>query len=404
MLELRPFAGHVVVGDHAARVVAPPYDALSPETRAALAASDPDSYLGALPPGATGGVTAALEAALARCREHLAGLLAGGRFRRLERPSLLVLAIGAGARRGVAIVGDVAVGAYTDGRIRPHERTRDDRVAELVRYLEVVGVASSAVAVTQRPHPDVTAATAPVLATTPTVAFRDDDGIDIALWVVDDAAATAALTAAVDAAGTGYVADGHHRAAAAARFAQVHGHGHDVPGGRVLTAVLPSDHLAVLPFHRRIDGAVTADDPRAAEAVLERIRAAGFALAPLDAPAVPSTHGTLHVVVAGRWYAADGASLVADDPVEGLDVRLFERHLVPAVGADTPPAPVAAPLGLTVLDVPGAVGVALRPAAIDEVLAIADTGGTTPAKTTYVTPKLRSGLVVTPRSDAAPGT
>lgn len=419
MLELRPFTGHVVAAERARQVVAPPYDALEPTARAALAAADPDSYLGALPSGAAGDA-GQREAALARCRTHLEQLFAAGRFRALPGPTIGVLTLTVGADRAVAVVGDVPVPAFAaleggparpfddgDGLVRPHEHVREDRVAALSRYLEVVGVASSPVALTQRPSAAVTAATDAVTVTPPDLAYRADDGVDVALWCVTDPATCRSLTDAVGSAGPAFLADGHHRSAAAIRYASSVGASVDEPAGRVLCAVLPSDHLRVHPFHRRLDGVLPRHDGAAAvDALLDRVRSCGAAVAALVGPQLPSGEHRVTLTAGGRWWELDVTPLVRDDdPVEALDVRVVERDLAPLLtggGRDHPaPTPVPAPLGLAALVAPGAIGLALHPPGVDTVLAVATAGRSVPAKTTYVAPKLRSGLVVTPRSRSA---
>lgn len=431
MLELHPFTGHLVAAERAHRVVAPPYDALDPTARATLAATDPDSYLGALPPG-TAADTDQLETVLTRCRSHLDRLLATGRYRALPGPAIAVLAFGAGTGRAVAVVGDVPTTAFASlaaeadapspgrpGSVLPHEQVDERRVHQLARYLDVVGVASSPVALSQRPSSSVTAATASVMATAPDLAYRADDGVDVALWAVTDPMRCRALTAAVADAGPAFLADGHHRGAAAVRHAAHVGAGPDEPASRVLCAVLPSDHLTVHPFHRRLDDVLPTDeDPgdrrAAAEAALDRVRealiAAGVTVTDVPAGTTPTRPHHVVLTAAGNWWALDVSALVrSGDLVEALDVRLVERDLLPllrtATGRHGTVVPVAAPLGTTALVAPGAVGLALHPPDIGTVLAVAAAGRTLPPKTTYVTPKLRSGLVVTPRGrSATPGT
>jgi uncharacterized protein (DUF1015 family) len=394
-----PFEGYVVADEGAHGVVAPPYDALTPAQRRALAAADPNSFLNVLPPAGPEAV-ADLEHTLAACRRSLDRLLQEGLYVRLPGPVLAVVALGSGADRTVGIVGDLPVEAFSAGEVLPHERIRDDRATQLRRYLEVVGVASSPVAVTHRPHPAVTAVTAPVLERDPIVAYRGEDEVDVALWVVTDADEQRRLTDALEAAGTLYVADGHHRAAAVLAYAEAHGTTSDAPAGRVLTAAIPSDHLHVLPFHRLLP-----DVPHlGVEEVLARLHAAGIAPVPLAEPTQPGRPGTVALTVGGRWFLLDLHDRAVDDAVEGLDARLVERELLPILLDDRDGAsidhrlePVAAPAGLGALEVPGAVGIALAPPDVEAVLRVSDLGATMPAKTTYVTPKLRSGLVVAPR-------
>ncbi|MEX1162732.1 MAG: DUF1015 family protein [Nitriliruptor sp.] len=399
MFELRPFTGEVVIAERAHRIVAPPYDALDPAARAALAAADPDSYLGALPPGTTGGGDAVLDAALSSCRTHLEHLLATGRYRPVGGPAVGVLELRSGTSRATAIVGDVPVGAFADGGVLPHEQVTDARVHALARYLEVVGVASSPVALAQEPDHEVTSATEAAIADPPDVAYRAEDGVDVALWCITAPDVRERLCAAVAGAGRSFLADGHHRAAAATRYARAVGAGADDPAGRVLCAVLPTDHLGVLAFHRRIDDVLP--DAAASSRMFDRIAAADLPVARLDRPAAPDRAHTVTLTAGGRWWHLDVSSLVrADDVVEALDVQLVERDVVPLVRSEIPEAEVVAvptPLGLGALDRPGSVGIALHPPAVEDVLTVARAGRTVPPKTTYITPKLRSGLLVTRR-------
>ncbi|MFA9443977.1 DUF1015 family protein [Egicoccus sp. AB-alg6-2] len=402
MAELLPFVGHVVAGGGAHAVVAPPYDALTPAQRTAMAAADPRSFLNVLPPSGPE-VEADLEHTLRACRRNLDRLLGDGHFRPIADPALAVVAIGTGADRATAIVGDLEVGAFTatgEDRVLPHERVRPARVANLVRYLEVVGIASSPVALTHRPHPAVPAATAAATARPPDVAYRDEAGTDLALWLVDDADLQAELRAAVAAAGRLFVADGHHRAAAVAA--------HRPGTGRVLSAILPGDHLRILPFHRRIHGLGT---PVPAEALLQRLRDRGLLLQPLDGASPPAVPGIVHLAIGGTWWAVDlRERRTGAGPVESLDARRAEREVLAPLlaaaedpGTDTDPAndprvvAVPAPQGLASLAAPDVVGVALAPPALEDVLAVAEAGEVMPPKTTYVLPKLRSGLLVVSR-------
>jgi uncharacterized protein (DUF1015 family) len=416
-----PFEGHVVADEGAHGVVAPPYDALSPAQRRALAAADPNSFLNVLPPAGPE-ATADLEHTLAACRRNLDRLIADELYVPLPAPILAVVALGEAPDRSVGIVGDLPVEAFSDGRVLPHERIRDDRVDQLRRYLEVVGVASSPVAVTHRPHPAVAAATAPILQRDAVVAFRGDDGVDVALWLVTDPGEQAELAAALDAAGTLYVADGHHRAAAVLAFADRQGATSATPAGRVLTAAIPCDHLHVLPFHRLVRDV----GHLGLAEVVRRLGAHGMATRAVDGPTAPSAPGTVVLTAEGRWLTVDLRDRVVDDEIEGLDVRLVERELLPVLLEDLAPPPtadasggsgasdadasvgarvaarprvetVAAPAGLGALSRPDAVGIALAPPDVEAILRVSDRGATMPPKTTYVAPKLRSGLLVVPR-------
>lgn len=401
----RPFTCHLVAPARAEAVVAPPYDSLTPDQRSAMAAADPESFLNALPPAGPGS-DADLASTLESCRRNVQRFVATGRFLPLAGPVLAIVTLESGGDRTVAIVGDLPASAFdldatgALGMVRPHERVDPARVDQLARYLEVVGVASSPVAVAHRPSDAVAAATAPVLERPPRIGFQGDDGVDIAVWIVNDEREQAALADAVEGAGTLYVADGHHRAAAAGARA-VSGGSRGV--GSVLTAVIPTDHLAVLPFHRRLVGA---PDP-SPQGVLRRLREVADP-DELDVPWQPDRPGCVAVTAGGRWWRLDLRDHVQPGPVEGLDVRLVERSILPALLDGASPAPfgspgmprvepVPGPAGLAALERDGTVGIALAPPRAEAILEVADAGQVMPPKTTYVTPKLRSGIFLAPR-------
>lgn len=394
--------GHLVAPARAHAVVAPPYDALTPEQRSAMAAADPESFLNALPASGPGD-GAELERTLVACRATVERLVSAGRFLAIDRPCLGVVGLGAPPDRTVAVVGDLPVEAFDlqatgqPGLVRPHERVDPARVEQLTRYLEVVRVASSPVATTHRPHPAVSERIGSIVEQPAEVGFQGDDGTDIAVWLVhgDDADG---LADAIAQAGTLYIADGHHRAAAVAEYTRRDQHG----SGQVLSAMIASDQLHVAPFHRRIIGA---PDPTA-DGVARRLRGHDLLVRELDGPQVPPAPGAVTVTAEGRWWLVQlPPTADADDPVEGLDVRRMERSLLPALldtgdeGSEpelrVEPSP--APAGLGALEGPATIGVALAPTGIEAMLQVADARGAMPPKTTYITPKLRSGLFLVPR-------
>jgi uncharacterized protein (DUF1015 family) len=392
VVALRPFEGHVVAAEHAARVVAPPYDLLTAEQRVQLAAERPDSFLNVLPAGPADVV------ALRANRAALDRLMKAERFVAIDGPALAVLRLDHPGGSTIAVIGDVEMGAYVDGRVLPHEHVRADRVGHLARHLEVVRIASSPVCVVHRPSADVDALTDEILRTTsPEVNILADDRVRLSLHLVTTPSLQEQLAAAVDTAGRLYVADGHHRAAAVGHAS------HAGPGpARVLTAAVPADQLRVLAFHRRVDGLGDAS----ASSVLAEFEALDLLPEPLTAASAPEVPGIVHVSVEGRWWAIDLRDRRVEGPVEGLDVRLLERELLEplgALGADPDHGggievvAVPAPMGLDALVRPGSVGLALHAPRIEDVMAVADAGAVMPAKSTYLAPKLRSGLIVVPR-------
>lgn len=400
MLELLPTSARLVTPEHAATVVSPAYDALDEQARAARAASQPDSFLTALPSGAVDAET------LGRNRRAVDRLLREGRFSELRAGLLVVLELRDDDRALTAVIGDVDVAAYLDGRIRPHEHVRPDRVDELARYLDEVRIASSPVCVLHPRTATLDQLTREVRRRAPLVDTALPDGGELRVWPVTDPATIASLAEAVGSLTALTIADGHHRAAAVARRVGAAASRPPATTGvdaarerRVLTALVASDELAVLPFHRRLEGLtdVTADE--VAAVLAER----GLRLTPLAGPSAPERSGTVHLVVAGSWWRVDIDDRRGPPPVDSLDAAVADRELIAPIAtlapgpATGPVVPVPAPLGLAALDRPDAVGIALVPATMQDLLSATADGRVLPHKSTYLLPKLRSGILVVPR-------
>ncbi|MEX2550362.1 MAG: DUF1015 family protein [Nitriliruptoraceae bacterium] len=407
MIELLPVSGHLVADAHASAVIAPAYDSLDPDQRRAYAAAHPASFLTALPTGEVD------DAMLAGNRRALERLLDGGRFTPLSEPALLVLELTEDGHTITAVIGDLDVCHYLDGTIRPHEHVRPDRVHDLARYLDVVEVASSPVCVLHQPDPDLTAVVARVRAGVPVVDATLTDHARIRAWTVGPGREHQAMLSATRDLREPTIADGHHRAAAVAH--RVGPTAAEPPGAadatedatedatvaarRVLTALVPADELRVEPFHRRIDDLLGVDAEDVAALLAER----GLRMRALPGPAPPPGRGTVHLTVAGSWWSVRIGDRAGSGPVDSLDAHVVEREIVQPLstlaahpeGARVVPVP--GPLGFDALTRHGAVGIVLTPPTVEELLRVIAAGEVLPHKSTYLVPKLRSGVIVVPR-------
>jgi len=235
--------------------------------------------------------------------------------------------------------------------------------------------------------------------------FTSGDGVAHTVWRVADPAPYRSAFAAVAAA---YVADGHHRSAAAARVAATRraegaGPGRDAPHEWLLAVLVPAAQLHILPYNRVIRDV----GGRGAEALLAALSAVGR-LAPTADP-VPPTPGVFCLYLAGRWWRLDlpAGSIDRSDPIRALDVSLLqERVLEPMLGiVDQRTDPridfvggIRGPQALEAQVDAGeaALGISLHPTTVEQLMAVADRGHVMPPKSTWFEPKLRSGLFVHP--------
>ncbi|MBW3658409.1 MAG: DUF1015 family protein [Actinobacteria bacterium] len=402
MTSLHPYRGWLVSPTAADRVVAPAYDSLSPAERGAVAAAQPDSFLNVMrspedqPPGAA----LDREELLAASRATLDRLLAEGAFDRSARPAYQVLRMRRGEHVQTGVVGTVPVDDIGPV-VRLHEETREDKEDDLVRHLEVVGVESSPVGLVHRGPSPVADLLARVTERAPDLTVTAEDGLEQQVWTVAAEDDTAAIERAFRDVPALYLTDGHHRAAAAVRYARRAGvQDGDAPPARLLVVVFPAAELRLEPYHRVVRG-VGADR---ADAVLAAL-AERFTVTPVVVPGVPDppdAAGAFLLHLADRWHrirsAAPGA---AADPVTALDVTVLqERILGPVLGIADPRTDERLEF------VPGTRGLeelvrragddgaafALAPTDVTELMAVADAGAVMPPKSTWFEPKLRSGM------------
>ena len=153
--------------------------------------------------------------------------------------------------RGHVETGFAAVASladYATNRIRKHELTTHAKEDDRVRQIEAVNAQTGPVMLAYPTAPQIDALLASAAAGAPAVDVTADDDVRHQLWVVDDDATIAALTAAVDALPALYIADGHHRSAAALRVAQARGGGGS--HSYFLAVLLPQQQMTILDYNR----------------------------------------------------------------------------------------------------------------------------------------------------------
>jgi hypothetical protein len=338
---------------------------------------DPGLLAEVLPPRGTPS-----DAQLHRARATLARLVAEHHYRPLEAPCLLVIEIDDGRHRATAVVADLPITAFDDGTVLPHEQVDEARVATLRRHLEVVGAVSTPVSLAHRDDERLAAIVAEVTAGAPHTHLTDRT-FRTSLWVVDEEQSCRRLAEAVAATDGWLIADGHHRAAA----------GHAT--GRVLVALTPDSALTTRAFHRRVE--IT----RPASAAVSLLAERGLAVEALAGPMLPAAAGEVVLAIDGGWWRVGLPEVAGPGAREQLDVVRAEAQvlapLAAALGTGAPPRPVAPDDDPSRLPADGTATVLLHPPTLAQVRRVAAAGQTLPAKSTYVVPKHRPGVLVVPR-------
>lgn len=403
----RPFGAYLPRPDLAQQVVAPQYDNLTIEQTHQIVAGNPLSFLNVVRseidhPEQSPGDRRAM---LIETAERLRRLLDGEIFDYYEPPVFFVCRLESGGHTQVGIVADLALAAYDRGLVKVHESTRRGQEDRLVEYMDSVQASFLPVFLIHRKLARIDEVVARVVAREPLIDIEADSELRIAFWVVDSGDEVAAIEAVVAELDTVYIADGHHRAAAASRYA-ARRRGASTPGPEPyehLTSVLfPADQLIVHSYDRcltDLGGLSTVE-------LIARI-AETFAVVEIadDEDPTPTATGEFSMYLDGRWHRITVPGHLRNVAgVAGLDVSVLHDHLLePLLGV------VDARTDPRIEFIPGTQGigalerlcesefeVAFAVAAMDvaDLLTVADRGEIMPPKSTWFAPKLRSGLVV----------
>ena len=402
-----PLPLRLVASGAADRIVPPARDAADSESRRAEHAAGVDSFLrvtgrdSTAPSAATGGAANRLARdRLAANRAALDRLVALGLFGPAEPDRFVIYRITAGDRSQTGVVCGIRTADFANGRVRAHEQIHPERAADLADYYAEVGVQSNPIVLAHQPAQqtiDIVRAIAARRRADVTVTDRDAAQaafIRQEIWAVDDETEQRRLAAAL-AGGTRYLIDGHHRAAAAIASAERAGPG---SADLALCVIFPAAELTNLPHHRSLRHP---DGPLAILRHLEAITE----VRPVESPGTSIDGDELLLRGATTWWSirtipspGDAPALAVLDPfrLERLVARI--RTADPAFGdrLEIRYLPGGIDLGTlaTTTDRSSELLVAMRPVAIDQLLAVADAGLTMPPKSTYFVPKLRSGLFV----------
>jgi uncharacterized protein (DUF1015 family) len=402
---IKPFRALRPAPGRAAEVLAPPYDVLSSAEARERAKGKSWSFLHVskaeidLDP-ATDPYDPAV---YAKGAENLRRMIAANVLIRDSKPSYYVyrLTWRGHSQTGLAAVASLA--DYASNRIRKHELTTPAKEDDRVRQIEAVNAQTGPVMIAYPAAPQVDAMLAEAASGAPAVDMTADDGVRHELWVISDDTKIAALTRAVDALRTLYIADGHHRSAAAARVAKARGgegsHSH------FLAVLFPQQQMTILDYNRVLRDLNGLSPDQLLAKLGER-----YTVAASDQPVRPDAASELGMALGGRWYRltlrGDRAASAAQsaDPIARLPITLLSRNVIEPIFGITDQRTdkridfVGGGRGLQELErlvSSGAMAAAfaLHPTQMSDLMAVADAGKIMPPKSTWFEPKLADGMV-----------
>ncbi len=404
MAALHPFRALRPTPSEAGRVAAVPYDVVDTEEARALASGNPLSFLHVsraeidFPPGQDPHA----DAVYGRAADNFAALKRSALVVE-EEPSLYFYRLRMGAHEQTGLAGCFSLDEYDRDVIKKHERTRRDKEDDRTRHMLALGAQTGPVFLVYRARDEVNRVAAAVTAGAPLVDFEAEDGVRHTMWRATGAERDQ-LVAAFARIPALYIADGHHRAASAARarttLASTGGaaSGSNAESQTMLAVAFPHDQVQVLPYNRVVKD-LGGQSP---EAFLDAVRR-GFDVAPGQAS--PRCAGEISMYLKGAWRTLQsGVSQGRGDAIASLDVSILQdRLLAPVLGiADVRTDPridfVGGARGTGELERlvdsgRAAVAFSMYPVSVAALMAVSDAGAIMPPKSTWFEPKLRDGLL-----------
>jgi uncharacterized protein (DUF1015 family) len=408
MAHIEPFRGVRPRNDIAPLVAAPPYDVLTSEEAREMAEANPYSFLHVgkpeidLPPG----TDLYSDAVYAKGKENFERFLREGTMAPDRTRNFYVYKQVWGEHVQIGLVAAASCQDYLDGLIKKHELTRVDKENDRMRHIETLGSQTGPVFLTYRRKEAIDALVAEGMGKAPEVDFTTSDGVRHIFFVVDDPALVGRIREAFATLDHLYVADGHHRTAAAARIKVKRDKERPGRTGReednfFLAVIFPHNQMKILPYNRVVADLNGLDSPAFLARVGER-----FVVRP-EAKAAPEKSRQFAMFLDGRWHLLEArpGSFDPADPIRSLDVAILQDNLLaPVLGITDPRTDKridfvggirgTGELEKKVLSGRFRVAFSLYPTTIEQLFAVADGGKVMPPKSTWFEPKLKDGLVV----------
>ena len=400
MTLIRPFRALRPAPGRAGEVLAPPYDVLSTAEARNRAKGKPWSFLHISKPEidldpATDPYD---KAVYAKAAQNLNRMIADGVLTRDSKPCYYVYRLTWRDRIQTGLAAIASLEAYAINRIRKHELTTPTKEDDRVRQIEAINAQTGPVMCGYPNAPAIDAILAQAAAGKPEVDVTADDGVRHQLWTISDDATIDKLTRAFEALPAIYIADGHHRSAAAARVSATRKG--DGSHSYFLSVTFPEHEMTILDYNRVVKDL----NGFSAEQFLAELRKK-FTVTPFDQPVRPTSAHEYGMYLDGGWYRLSiRPELVPDDPIGRLPITVLTRNIIePLLGIGDPRTEkridfVGGARGLEELEKrvksgEMAVAFALYPTQMRDLMAVADAGGIMPPKSTWFEPKLADGMV-----------
>ncbi len=410
MAIVKPFRGLRPRPDLADKVAAPPYDVLDSNEARQMAKGNPISFLHVNKPEIDLDPKIDLydPRVYQKGAENLKKFITDGIMFQDKKPMFYVYRQIMGDHQQTGLVACASIDEYERDLIKKHELTRPDKEDDRVNHINTVNAQVGPVFLTYKAQKPIDQLIEKITATEPEYDFISPDKVRHILWLVEDAQLIRKIIDLFATIDYLYVADGHHRSAAAQRVRDIRRRANPQHKGTeeynyFLSVIFPHDQMMILDYNRVVKDlhGLSTDE------FLEKVKTKFEVELIGKEPYKPKKHKEFGMYLDGKWYrlTAKPKSYNEKDPVKRLDVSILQDNLLePILGIGDPRKDkridfVGGIRGLKELEKrvksgDWKVAFALYPTSIEELMTIADSGKIMPPKSTWFEPKLKSGLVV----------
>ena len=391
-MNIHPFAAVRPNAKDAALVASVPYDVVDTAEAKALAAGNDKSFLHVSRPeiDLPAGTDCSSPEAYAQARRALDKLIADGTLVRDGEAKFYAYRQTMGSHSQTGIVATFDTQDYLSGVLKQHEKTRKDKEDDRTRHIETLSAHTGPAFLTYRDDKAIDAIVEDSCAEVPLYDFVAPDGIGHTVWTIKQSN-NPEIKQLFGRIPVAYIADGHHRSAAASRYAKEHGF--EGESRWFMAVIFPASQLKILAYNRLVKDLNGLSDYEFMSRLSENftIGAKG--------------KRNCRMYFKGKWTDLSWDIPAGTDVVGALDVSyLQDKLLAPVLGIGDPRTDARisfmggirgdAALAAKVDSGENAVAFAMEPVTVEEMVSIADAGAIMPPKSTWFEPKLRSGLFV----------
>ncbi len=408
MAIVKPFCAVRPSAEAASQVAALPYDVYNRKEACEAVKGNPLSFLNIDRAETQFGedVDMYADCVYEKAKELLEKRMADGTFIRDEIPCYYIYQQTMNGRSQTGLVACSSIDDYLNHVVKKHENTREEKEQDRIRHVDTTDAHTGPIFLAYRAKEELNRIIHRITTGNPLYDFVSEDNVEHRVWKIAAPGPIKEIEEAFLDVEATYIADGHHRAASAVKVGLMRreenpGYTGEEAFNYFLSVLFPDEQLMIMPYNR-----VVADlNGMSSEEFLEKISRCFVVKEEGMIPYSPDKKGKFGMYLNRKWYSLEAKEeLGTDDPVDELDVSILQNALLgPILGIGDPRTDkridfIGGIRGLKELErrteEDMAVGFALYPTSIQELLDVADANRLMPPKSTWFEPKLRSGLFI----------